>query len=460
MMNGPKLSLGSAVWVGAMVFVSVGTALAQTWTVLDLGPGKAEDINSLGQVVGDNVGGSYVDEGWLWSDGVRTDIGNLAGQPTGWTVAFAINDHGQIVGESRRADSGMRGFLWQDGVMTELGVISGSFSKAFELSNLGQVVGKTEAQSGTTRHGCIWQDGVMSDLAPLPGDDASTAHMVTESGVVIGYSKPSVSSTSMMSCVWEDGVVSSLGLFGGTVSEAYGINESKQIVGYYLVEEYYTAYRRGYLWDDGWWTDLGLLPDANDCRARDINESGQIVGDSGGRAFLWQNGQLFDLNDLIDPNGEWTLAEAKAINDRGVIVGKGYNPSLGGGSRGFVLYPPDRYALTVTVEGESGGLPWGHVDIDPFDPNLEYLAGTSITLYAIPHSDSTFEEWIVYDPNHPDDANHAATSDSNPLTVVMHTDREVTAVFDRRCGCGVEQGTGMLGVMGLMWLAVPLRRRR
>jgi probable HAF family extracellular repeat protein len=67
-------------------------------------------------------------------------------------------------------------------------------------------------------------------------------------------------------------------------------------------------------------TDLGTNSIGNG-----INNAGQVVGyayTSGGEehAFLYSNGQMYDLNDLIDPALALTLSEANAINDQSQIV--------------------------------------------------------------------------------------------------------------------------------------------
>jgi len=64
-----------------------------------------------------------------------------------------------------------------------------------------------------------------------------------------------------------------------------------------------------------------------------INNWGQIVGTStttnGEHAFLYQDGTMTDLNDLVrlthisGPPGFLTLTSADGINDRGQIVGEG-----------------------------------------------------------------------------------------------------------------------------------------
>ncbi|MCH8912583.1 MAG: immunoglobulin domain-containing protein [Planctomycetes bacterium] len=48
---------------------------------------------------------------------------------------------------------------------------------------------------------------------------------------------------------------------------------------------------------------------------------------------------MIDLNDLIPPDSGWTLHEAKDINESGQIVGWGLNPD--GLGRGFLLTPCD-----------------------------------------------------------------------------------------------------------------------
>lgn len=57
----------------------------------------------------------------------------------------------------------------------------------------------------------------------------------------------------------------------------------------------------------------------------DINNLGQVVGNSKiangeQRAFLFDEGKMFDLNDLIPANSGLTLNYANGINDRGQIV--------------------------------------------------------------------------------------------------------------------------------------------
>ena len=60
--------------------------------------------------------------------------------------------------------------------------------------------------------------------------------------------------------------------------------------------------------------DLGTLPGDTQSWANGINNSGQVVGESGGEAFLWQGGVTQDLGP----------GAADAINNSGQVVGMGY----------------------------------------------------------------------------------------------------------------------------------------
>ncbi|MBN1345188.1 MAG: hypothetical protein JXQ73_21010 [Phycisphaerae bacterium] len=80
--------------------------------------------------------------------------------------------------------------------------------------------------------------------------------------------------------------------------------------------------------------------------------------------------------------------------------------------------------LDVTNEG------WGSVEGLNNPP--VYFAGTEVTLTAVPADGRSFKHWEIYDPNYPDDLNYATLETSPEITIVMDTDRSVTAVF----GCG------------------------
>ena len=79
-------------------------------------------LNVRGQVVGTSVREEpWSQRGFLWDDGVMTDLGDLRGGCARVTPA-AINNWGQVVGTCDQGTEPLA-FLWQDGEMRELGSI-------------------------------------------------------------------------------------------------------------------------------------------------------------------------------------------------------------------------------------------------------------------------------------------------------------------------------------------------
>ncbi|MGA8473524.1 MAG: hypothetical protein WB681_00520 [Candidatus Cybelea sp.] len=81
-------------------------------------------------------------------------------------------------------------------------------------------------------------------------------------------------------------------------------------------------------------TDLGTLPGDMFSVAFGINNKGQVVGQSCNasgacRAFIWQKGAMTDLNLLVPPDSRLYLTYGGDINDRGWVVGYGYDRKSG-----------------------------------------------------------------------------------------------------------------------------------
>ncbi len=68
--------------------------------------------------------------------------------------------------------------------------------------------------------------------------------------------------------------------------------------------------------------ELGKLPGGTRrSHARDINGSGQVVGYSGKRAFLYEGGTMKSLGTLPGGTDSYALSYALAVNDPGQVVG-------------------------------------------------------------------------------------------------------------------------------------------
>jgi len=107
-------------------------------------------------------------------------------------------------------------------------------------------------------------------------------------------------------------------------------------------------------------TDLGELGGGYSY-AYGVNSLHQVVGASDGRAFLYRNGQMYDLATLAPhlPT-DWRLETAWAINDGRAIVGAGV---LNGQPHAFLALP------MCPGDGNCDGtVNWR--DIDPFSARM------------------------------------------------------------------------------------------
>jgi probable HAF family extracellular repeat protein len=164
------------------------------------------------------------------------------------------------------------------------------------------------------------------------------AHAINNNGQIAGFRYVNMSTPQAL--ILENGQIRELAPFG---SAAYDINDRGEAVGYSNQQGASNAFR----WHNGVATNLGVLRGRNLGRAYSINNQGLIVGASGGaggdftmsspRAFLWRDGRMTDLNGLTTDD-MWVLEEARAINDRGQIVGTGRNRTTG--AAGAILLNP------------------------------------------------------------------------------------------------------------------------
>jgi probable HAF family extracellular repeat protein len=136
------------------------------------------------------------------------------------------------------------------------------------------------------------------------------------------------------------------------------ITEHHQVMGEWAKE---IVYDRGFYWSaESGAVDLGTLGGPYTLPV-DINELGQIVGDADtephvNHAFLWEDGAIKDLNDLILPNSGWTLYGATDINNLGQIVGYG---DLNGVRHSFLLTPTASAPVATSVAPGTGATAGG-----------------------------------------------------------------------------------------------------
>jgi probable HAF family extracellular repeat protein len=160
------------------------------------------------------------------------------------------------------------------------------------------------------------------DLGTLPGGSNSRARAINNHGDIVGQSDTADGQDHLRAVRWRDGVITNLGTLPGgsetfpSYSFATDINDNGEIVG--------NSNRHAFLWKDGVMTDLGTLGSAFDFSAAyGINNLGQIVGasltDSGEtHLFLWEQGRMSDLGVRLDTSRDEARVD---INDDGQIAG-------------------------------------------------------------------------------------------------------------------------------------------
>jgi probable HAF family extracellular repeat protein len=308
----------------------------------------ALDLNERGQVTGNSRTSTTTLPllGFAWTDGEMTEIGTLPGS-NAFSRGYAINNRGVIVGES--GNDRPRAFRWEDGDLTDLGHLGGGSAVAHGINDAELVVGASS--NGQTSRPFLWDRGQMRDLGTVAGGDGTPGRAwdVNARGDVVGTSR--ATGTTSQATLWPGpnrrnlGDPVSLGSLGDgqRFSEAFAVNNRRQAVGRSTVTG---STERAFLWQAGQGLqDLGSLG-LNHSRALDINERGQVVGYASSfagfpgfgvaAAFLWDDGELFDLNDLVDPDSGWELLAAEAINNGGAITGYG---RFAGQTRSFLLVP-------------------------------------------------------------------------------------------------------------------------
>lgn len=323
-------------------------------------------INNAGQVTG--ISKTAEDLEWhafLWDGTSMQDLGTLGGTNS---YAEGINDSGQVTGVSDIAgDAASHAFLWNGEDLLDLGTLGGAASEGRDINAAGQVTGIAKTASGADR-AFRWSDGVMQDLGTLGGAGSGRVNgdlYINASGQVAGASDIA-GSAATHAFLWSDGTMQDVGalLFS---SDPLGINDAGQIVGTSTnVPPYPVTASRAFLWDGGNLLDLGNLGGTR-AGATGINGSGHVLGNSALEGdtefhpFLWIEGVMYDLTNLIDPADPLepfvTLGRATDINDHGQILVHGTD-SRTSGERVYVLSPivPDVFlnlAALTDVNGTS-----------------------------------------------------------------------------------------------------------
>lgn len=330
-------------------------------------------INTQGWVAGWSNMPDGTRRAALWKDGVLTPIEPLGG-PSSTVPWPGLNDAGTVVGITQTADPDplhedwscelggfllqttdliCRGFVWQNGEARELPALGGNHTFAAGLNQRGDVVGWAETAVHDSTcvdaqvlqfRAVVWdpKDGgkgkiKATALRPFGDNSASAATAINDAGQVVGISGDCDQSVGRFSArhavIWEkDGKPTEIPNLGGAAWHTpMDINAAGDVVGFsnppssgdpgdFIARAFYWTYGAAQA------EDLKALDGDLFSEAFALNNHGQVVGVSfggtnGSRAFLWQNGVLSNLNDLVAIAPD-VLLSAQDINDAGQITGR------------------------------------------------------------------------------------------------------------------------------------------
>ena len=324
-----------------------------------------------------NLAGDTASHGTIWIRGFLVDLGTLGGPNS--NVAWPVkNDHGVVSGIAETNDPNPLGERWScrfffasttgkvcRGVVWEFGQIralplfpGGTMSFATGTNNQRETVGWSEngvldpTCTGSQKlqfRAAMWGPGPtqMQELPPLPPDSTSAATAVNDHGQAVGISGACSIAVGGLSArgmvLWENGRATEIPSCGGIAwNTPMAINRWGDVVGFANASAADGASPnfRAFFWSRRTGLKMLLLPGDTSSQALGINDWGQVVGQSCGpsvcRGFLYQNGQIVDLNDHLAPGYPGHIEFAGDIDPHGRITGQA---SQGGQFYAFIATP-------------------------------------------------------------------------------------------------------------------------
>lgn len=359
-------SLLSALVLG--IFAAPALA-APSYTVTTLNTGQYDQWRLI-----DNAGTLYGSSNWraAFHAGGSTTVVRVSTSPFPTGAITAISNAGHMasyeywttIGDVVYAD----GYLTLNGATTLLPAFGhgggGVDTFTHGVNNAGTVVGSSRTNLRLpggdphyprfASHAYAYSDNTMKDLGTLGGTQSS-AFGINAAGTIVGGADNAASAKRAF--IYENGRMTDLGAFAGGTSLATGINDAGLIIGQ-------SAHRAGsdvqsaFLYANGVMSDLGWSPQRASS-AVDINEAGQIIGygtDANGleRGFIFQNGQLLQLDTAVDPLDNWIIKTTYSINDNGLILADACKLDVCGTVLLSPVPEPETYAMMLAGLGLLG----------------------------------------------------------------------------------------------------------
>lgn len=337
--HGAGVALGMTSLPGAACIATAG--IAPRLRITDLGDlgGSTIQVTALNDR-GVATGTATRHDGDKHGVTFKARDGQMVGMP--WngisTWGRGINNHGVIAGhDSYPWRVPVRGWVWSHKELRYLSSEQATATWTTAINDAGMVVGQTSAYEAF-----IAIDGEFVLIDKAPGYAAALGSCINSFGDMAGYHIGEISDIGDKSFVRFGGQVEALDIPGAYSHNALGLNDSRQVCGWARQDP--SSPMIAFVWQDGKVTLIPplVLGKRASSQAKAINQAGVVVGvceraDRGTYAFLWQDGVMHELNQLIDEaSAGWRLHSATAINNHGQIVGQG---AFDGVRRAFLATP-------------------------------------------------------------------------------------------------------------------------
>jgi probable HAF family extracellular repeat protein len=278
-------------------------------------------INPHGLVVGNSSSGP-----WIFQLATGSVTRPLPSSETRTFVANGISANADLaldlVGTDSAGKATHRAFLLRAGHLIDLGTLGGGYSTARVVDASGRVAGDAALPSGEI-HAFLFGNA-MQDLGTF-GGGISQAVAINDKGWVTGTAQRS---SGPAPAFRYDGSMHDIGTLGGNFAQGQAINESGQVAGWSTLDPAHNEPVHAFFHDGTSMHDLGVLPNLPWSSATGLNNHGVVVGnvyaeideeDYDTHAFVFREGKMWDLNDLIPPS-PFKLFTSLGIDDAGRIL--------------------------------------------------------------------------------------------------------------------------------------------